>query len=74
MWERGEYTLDEDALVALYGSIDKGHSCGKTIGDEIALTMGPVELEVVHCGTTGRGVWRVVGGGGGFGMGDGDWG
>lgn len=59
----GEHVLDEDALVALKGSIDEGHGSGKTICDEIALTVGPIELEIVHGGTTGRGVRRVVGGG-----------
>lgn len=68
------YILDENALVALYGGVDEGHSCGKAICDKIALTVGPVKLEIVHGGTTGRGMWRVVGGGGRPGMGDGDWG
>ena len=69
---KGEDILDEDALVALEGSVDEGHGGGKAVCDEIALAVGPVELEIVHGGTAGRGVGRVVGGGGGPGMGDGE--
>lgn len=70
----GKYILNEDALVALKGGVDEGHGSGKTICDEIALTVGPAELEIVHGGTTGRGVGRVVGGGREPWMGDGGWG
>lgn len=70
----GGYILDEDALVALEGGVDEGHGGGETVCDEIALAVGPAELEVVHGGTAGGGVRGVVGGGGGPGMGDGEWG
>ena len=61
----GGHILDEDALVALEGGVDKGHGCGEAVCDEIALTVGPAELEIVHGGPAGGGVRGVVGGGGG---------
>ena len=64
----GENILDEDALVALEGGVDKGHGGRETMRDEIALAVGPAEFEIVHGGTTGGGVGREVGGGGRPGM------
>jgi hypothetical protein len=63
VWGEG-HILDEDALVALEGGVDKGHGGGEAVCDEIALAVGPGELEIVHGGTAGGGVRGVVGGGG----------
>lgn len=34
------------------------------MSDEVALAVRPVELEIMHSGTTGMGMGRIVSGGG----------
>jgi hypothetical protein len=54
--------LDEDAFTACQGSICKGHSSGEAIVDEVLLTVGPLELEIVHAGSATGQMCGIVGG------------
>jgi hypothetical protein len=54
--------LDKTTLATGEGGVCKGHSCLKTVVNEVLLAVGPLELKIMHCRPAARDMRGVVSG------------
>ena len=63
-WVRGKEivvnVLDKATLATGEGGVRKCHSCLETVVNEVLLTVGPLELEIVHRGPATRDMGGVI--------------